>query len=69
MLHGCSAEFSSCFQPLFCFVFVFAGRKRPIILTDDGLDGLVIRVLLGTARTSSSMEPAKRSEINGVEDS
>jgi hypothetical protein len=53
----------------FFFVFVFAGRKRPIILTDDGLDGLVIRVLLGTARTSSSMEPAKRSEINGVEDS
>jgi hypothetical protein len=53
----------------FFFVFVFVGRKRPIILTDDGLDGLVIRVLLGTARTSSSMEPAKRSEINGVEDS
>lgn len=49
----------------FCFVFVFVGRKRPIILTDDGLDGLVIRVLLATARTSSSMEPAKRSEING----
>lgn len=49
----------------FCFVFVFVGRKRPIILTDDGLDGLVIRVLLGTARTSSSMEAAKRSEING----
>ncbi len=34
------------------FFFVFVGRKRLIILTDDGLDGLVIRVLLGTARTA-----------------